>query len=87
MLDQSPRRLHAHRERTAGRAAVYLARDRRDVPISLAHHNSTTIDDAVKLMNAADGALCHGRKNIATQFRLQGWSGHAKNWHAEHPFC
>lgn len=66
----------------AGACAVYLVRDPRDVAVSLAHHNSTTIDEAIKLMNAADGALCRGRKGMAPQLRqkLLGWSGHAASW-------
>ena len=64
------------------RAAVYLVRDPRDVAVSLAYHNSTTIDDAIKLMNAADSALCRGRKGMAPQLRqkLMGWSGHVTSW-------
>ena len=59
-------------------AAVYLVRDPRDVAISLAYHNSTAIDAAISLMNAADGALSRGRKGMAPQLRqkLLGWSGH-----------
>ena len=37
--------------RNAARAAVYLVRDPRDVAISLAHYNGSTIDDAIKLVN------------------------------------
>ena len=68
--------------RNAARAAVYLVRDPRDVAVSLAYHNSTTIDDAIKLMNAADGALCRSRKGLALQLRqkLTGWSGHVTSW-------
>jgi aryl sulfotransferase len=71
--------------RDTARAAVYLVRDPRDVAISLAYHNSTTIDDAIKLMNAADGALCRPRKGMAQQLRqqLQGWSGHVTSWLAQ----
>jgi aryl sulfotransferase len=62
--------------------AVYLVRDPRDVAVSLAHHNSTTIDEAITLMNAADGALCRGRKGMAPQLRqrLTGWGGHVTSW-------
>ena len=64
--------------RGVARAAVYLVRDPRDVAVSLAHHTNTTIDAAIELMNAADGALCRGRKGPALQLRqkLLGWSGH-----------
>jgi len=68
--------------RNVARAAIYLVRDPRDVAVSLGHHNSTTIDDAIKLMNAADGALCRGRKGLQPQLRqkLLGWSGHVTSW-------
>jgi aryl sulfotransferase len=61
---------------------VYLVRDPRDVAVSLAHHNSTTIDDAIKHMNAANGVICAWRKGLAPQLRqkLTSWSGHAASW-------
>ncbi|MGH7072694.1 MAG: sulfotransferase domain-containing protein, partial [Stellaceae bacterium] len=63
-------------------AAIYLVRDPRDVAVSLAHHNNTTIDAAIDLMSAADGALCRGRKGLTSQLRqlLTGWSGHVTSW-------
>ena len=68
--------------RHVARAAVYLVRDPRDVAISLAYHNSTTIDEAITYMNAADGALCRSRKGLPPQLRqkLTGWSGHVTSW-------
>jgi aryl sulfotransferase len=68
--------------RGVARAAIYLVRDPRDVAVSLAYHNSLTIDDGIKLMNAADGALCRPRKGLSPQLRqkLLGWSGHATSW-------
>jgi aryl sulfotransferase len=68
--------------RGVARAAVYLVRDPRDVAISLAFHNSTTVDAAIELMNAPDGALCRGRKGQPQQLRqrLNGWSGHVASW-------
>ncbi len=68
--------------RGTARAAVYLVRDPRDVAVSLSHHNNTTIDGAIALMNAEDGALCQGRKGLAPQLRqrLLGWSGHVSSW-------
>jgi sulfotransferase family protein len=68
--------------RGVARAAVYLVRDPRDVAISLAFHNSTTVDAAIELMNAPDGALCRGREGQLPQLRqrLNGWSGHAGSW-------
>jgi len=68
--------------RDTARAAVYLVRDPRDVAVSLAHHLNTTIDAAIKLMNAADGALGQRGKGLASQLRqkLLGWSGHVTSW-------
>jgi aryl sulfotransferase len=64
------------------RAAIYLVRDPRDVAISLAHHNNTTIDAAIALMNRTDSALCDGRMGPEAQLRqkLLDWSGHAASW-------
>ena len=63
-------------------AAVYLVRDPRDVAKSLSYHMNTTVDDAIKLMNTKDGALCSGRKGPGPQLRqkLTGWSGHVRSW-------
>lgn len=68
--------------RGVARAAIYLVRDPRDVVLSLAHHNSTTVDQAVKLMNSASGELSHSRKGVTPQLRqkLLGWSGHVSSW-------
>lgn len=68
--------------RKAAGAAVYLVRDPRDVAVSLAHHNSTTVDDAIKLMNTADSAVYGGHKGVLPQLRqrLLGWSGHVTSW-------
>ena len=64
------------------RAVIYLVRDPRDVAVSLAFHNSTTLDEAIKLMNDSESALCRGRKGLAPQLRqkLTGWSGHVTSW-------
>ena len=68
--------------RGAARAAIYLARDPRDVAASLAHHNSTAIDAAIELMNQPDGALRRGLGAQPPQLRQQllGWSGHVASW-------
>ena len=65
-----------------GTRVVYLVRDPRDVAISLSHHNSITIDQAIKLMIEPEGALCASRKGLAPQLRqkLMGWSGHVASW-------
>ena len=63
-------------------AAVYLVRDPRDVAVSLAFHHSTSLDSAVRLVNAADRFACdssHGQDRQLRQ-RLAGWSGHVTSW-------
>lgn len=65
---------------TAG--VIYLIRDPRDVAISYAHHNSTSIDEAVAAM--ADNA--HGlfmRQDTALNQVPQwmgSWSSHVRSW-------
>jgi len=65
-----------------GTRAIYLVRDPRDVAISLAFHNSSTVNEAIALMNDADAALCPGLKGVSPQLRqrLLGWSGHVASW-------
>lgn len=67
---------------SAARAAVYLVRDPRDVAVSLAYHNSTSIDAAIALLNDPGGALCGGSAGPDSQLRqkLGGWSGHVASW-------
>jgi aryl sulfotransferase len=69
--------------RDTARAAIYLVRDPRDVAVSLASHNNTSIQKAIELMNAPDGALNPGgRGHLTPQLRqkLAGWSGHVTSW-------
>jgi len=68
--------------RGAAYAAVYLVRDPRDVALSFSYHDNTTIDEAIRFMNAADSALCGARRGMASQLRqkLQDWSGHVRSW-------
>lgn len=68
--------------RGTARAAVYLVRDPRDVAVSLSHHNSTSIDDAIAVLNDPEGSFCGGRNALAPQSRqkLAGWSGHVASW-------
>ena len=67
---------------SAARAAIYLVRDPRDVAVSLAHHNGTSIDAAIMLLNDPCGALCGGSTSSDSQLRqkLGGWSGHVASW-------
>ena len=68
--------------RNVADAVIYLVRDPRDVAVSLSHHNSSTIEEAIALMNAGDSAIGHSRKGLAPQLRqkLMGWSGHVTSW-------
>jgi hypothetical protein len=68
--------------RNVAGGAVYLVRDPRDVAVSLAYHNSTSVDEAIEHMNAADSVLCARRKGLAPQLRqkLSSWSGHVASW-------
>ena len=63
-------------------AAVYLVRDPRDVAVSLAFHHSTSVDAAIRLVNADDGVYCDKRDGQDRQLRqrLTGWSGHVSSW-------
>ena len=65
-----------------GACAVYLVRDPRDVVVSLAFHNDTSVDDAMKTMNATDFALCRSGKGMAPQLRqvFLDWSGNVASW-------
>jgi aryl sulfotransferase len=64
------------------RGAVYLIRDPRDVAISLAHHNGSSIDAAIRLLNSPDGALADKPTRRFRQLpQVTGdWSGHVDGW-------
>jgi len=66
----------------AARAAIYLARDPRDVAVSLAHHNNISLDGAIELMAGPRSALCRGRRGQPPQLRqrLLSWSAHVESW-------
>jgi aryl sulfotransferase len=68
--------------RGAGRAAVYIVRDPRDVAVSLAHHNSKPFDSAIDFMNTPCAAL--GRSGSGQSPRLWqelgDWSTHVRSW-------
>jgi aryl sulfotransferase len=68
--------------RRTGRTAIYLVRDPRDVAVSMAHHNNTSIDRAIATMGSPDSALARGRAGQPLQLRqrLLGWSGHVASW-------
>lgn len=60
-----------------GRAALYLVRDPRDVAVSLAHHLSTGLDQAIGLMT---DETCQGGGDIMIRYLLGDWAGHVTGW-------
>jgi hypothetical protein len=68
--------------RGAARAAVYLVRDPRDVAVSMAHANNTTIDRTIEVMSGPNSALSSGVHGQPPQLRqrLLSWSGHVASW-------
>lgn len=65
---------------TAG--AIYIVRDPRDVAVSLAHHLSVGIDEAIAFMDDPHATLAHGEFHGLPQIRqeLLSWSGHVRSW-------
>ncbi|WP_448192476.1 sulfotransferase domain-containing protein [Azospirillum sp. sgz301742] len=62
----------------AGRAALYLVRDPRDVAVSFAFHLSVSLDEAIDLMNNPTGSLW--ATNVQFRQLLTDWSGHVCGW-------
>jgi len=62
--------------------AIVIVRDPRDVAPSLANHNGTSIDDAIKFMNSGNAGFSTTTKTQLSQLRqkLPGWSGHVASW-------
>ena len=62
--------------------AILIVRDPRDVGPSLAHHNRSSIEEAIKLMSDANLGFCDRLDQQTNQLRqrLRGWSGHAESW-------
>lgn len=70
--------------------ALYFIRNPLDIVASLANHNGSTIDEAIKLMNDTEGCFARQSRNRNTnnQFRqlMFDWSGHVKSWTDGLPF-
>lgn len=64
------------------KAAILIVRDPRDIAVSLANHNRSSIDEAIDYMADADVALCGRTDRRYDQFRqkLTSWHGHAAGW-------
>jgi len=61
---------------------LYIARDPRDVAVSLAAHLGMTVDEAIAAMAAPEATLARGGKRGKTQLsqRLLTWSAHVQSW-------
>lgn len=61
---------------------VYIARDPRDVAVSLAAHLGMKVDEAIAAMAAPEATLARGGKRGKTQLaqRLLTWSAHVESW-------
>ncbi len=64
------------------RAALYVVRDPRDVVISFAFHNGTSIDRAITLMNDSNGTISRNSKRCTPQVPqlMHDWSRHVEGW-------
>lgn len=62
---------------TAARCALYIIRDPRDVAVSLSHHASLSIDEAIaQMMNSA--AYSDGR--VQLPYVVGDWGAHVAGW-------
>ncbi len=68
--------------RAAGRRAILIVRDPRDVAPSLANHRRSTIDEAIEFLIDPAACFAAGARGQSLQFRqkLLDWSGHAASW-------
>ena len=63
-------------------SAVYIIRDPRDVAVSLAYHNNSSLDGVIAKMNNPKhmiGWSVDGRRKHVTQ-RVGDWSSHVASW-------
>lgn len=68
--------------RGAGRVALYVIRDPRDVAVSLSFHNGDSIDKAIARLNSRSHTLSDARDRGTSQVPqlLMDWSGHVDSW-------
>jgi hypothetical protein len=66
----------------AGKGAIVVVRDPRDVAPSLANHRNSSVDDAIAFMADRGAAFASSRRAQALQLRqrLLDWSGHIASW-------
>ncbi|NBA88070.1 sulfotransferase domain-containing protein [Emticicia sp. CRIBPO] len=64
--------------------AIYIVRNPLDIAASLANHNSSTIDEAIELMNNKKACFALQENNLnnysQTEQLLFDWSGHVNSW-------
>ena len=62
--------------------AIVVVRDPRDVACSLAHHNRSSIDDAISFINNAEAGFSMSKRQQLNQLhqKLLCWSGHVASW-------
>jgi hypothetical protein len=62
--------------------AILIVRDPRDVAPSLANHNASTIDEAIRSLNDPVATFCGSVDRQSSQLRqqLHGWTGHTRSW-------
>ena len=68
------------------KAAILIVRDPRDLAISLANHNRSTIDQAIDSMNDTSIALGGriDRRHEQLRQKLMSWHGHSASWLDQH---
>jgi len=63
---------------------IYLVRNPLDVVASFANHNSSTIDQTIRLMNKPNGYLARQKNGLNINNQLPqlmfDWSGHVRSW-------
>jgi len=68
--------------RGAAAAALYVVRDPRDVAVSLAHHNGTSVGEAIRDLCSEHCLLASETRGLQDHVpqRLLGWSAHVASW-------
>lgn len=72
--------------RGAGRVALYVIRDPRDVAVSLSFHNGDSINTAITRLNSRGHTLSDACDRATSQIPqlLMDWSGHVDSWTGQH---
>ena len=64
------------------KGVIYFIRNPLDVAVSFAHHNASTPDKMIKVLNNPDFSFCGKTHRLYNQLRqkLGTWSQHVKSW-------